>query len=294
MKVGIIGAGNVGSNIAAQLVCGGDVDSITLVDIFNEFAQGKALDLSHMASIYNRDIIIRGGSDYKLIENFDLVIITAGQPRKVGQSRDDLLVSNGKIVFESAQNVAKFAPNSVIIVVTNPLDMMVHAAQKGCKFDKSRVFGMAGELDGGRLRYEISKSLNILVSTVKADVVGVHGDGMIVVKEQIRIKNELNSSLKDYEEIEQNTVNSGIKVNQLTGSSAYFAPAAATVKMANAVIKNSNEILSCSVLDDDGVAIGRFVKINRKGISEVVDFEYCPKFEHSKTELKSNIDKLKL
>lgn len=265
MKIAIIGSGNVGSAITYGLICRNlGIEKIALIDIIDDFARGKAFDLSHAASAFNSDISIIGGSDYEMARGCDIVVITAGKPRKIGQSRSDLLKDNTKVVFESARKIAKISPNAIIIVVTNPLDKMVYAAMLGSKFSPKRVLGMAGELDSARLRYEISKENGKKISQIKSCVLGTHDENM-----QISWQDEV---VSDRNSVEENTKNSGAKINELSGNSAYYAPAAGTINMIEAILRGG--VVACSVCFEDEKTkhiCGRLVRMGRDGVSELLD-----------------------
>ena len=240
MKIGIIGAGNIGANVAYGLICSefsDKISQIALVDIVENLAIGKALDLSHASAVFEKDIKVIGGSDYNILSGYDIVVITAGQTRKAGQSREDLLKINAKIVAEISSKIANIAPNSVIILVTNPLDFMVYVAYKSSGFPKNRIIGMAGELDSARLKCEISNLKNEKISQMKASVVGFHNDKMEILKDEIFIDNKkVEFSGKEFDEISQNTKNCGPKIVNLLGTSAFLAPASGIVKIINAYL----------------------------------------------------------
>ena len=180
MKISIVGAGNVGASIAYALCMREVCDEIALVDIFCDVARAKAIDLAQSSCVFNAKTTVCGGDDFMLIEGSDIVVVTAGSPRKEGQTREDLRLKNAVVVKQTAQNIAKFAPNAVIIVVTNPLDVMVWTAHKFSGFSKNKVIGMAGELDGARCRYELALLKDKDAKELKTKIVGAHNDEMIV------------------------------------------------------------------------------------------------------------------
>lgn len=281
MKIGIIGAGNIGTSVAYGLIyaLGDKISQIALVDIIENLAIGKALDLSHASAILENDTKIIGGSDYDILNKSDIVVVTAGQTRKVGQSREDLLNINAKIVAEISAKIAKNAPNSIIILVTNPLDFMVFVAHKSSGFPKNRIIGMAGELDSARLKCEIANLKNEKISQIKASVVGFHNDKMEILKDEIFInckKSEFSSS--EFDEISQNTKNCGPKIVNLLGTSAFLAPASGIVKIIKQIITEENKTLICSVIDDSEVPCGRFVKLGKFGVKEILKFNYSQNF----------------
>ena len=273
MKIGIVGAGNIGANIAYGLICtiGDKIDEIALVDIVQNLAIGKALDLAHASAIFEKDIKIEGGSNYEILQNADIVVITAGITRKDGQSREELLNINSQIVSEISAKIAKFAPSSIIILVTNPLDLMVYVAYKSSGFPKNRIMGMAGELDSARLKCEIANLKNSKISQIKASVVGLHSDKMEILRDEIFLDGKRSEfSDAEFDEISQNTKNSGKKIISLLGTSAFLAPAMGVVKMIKSMILEDDKILVCSVLDDADKSYGRFVKLAKHGIKEII------------------------
>ena len=178
MKIAIIGAGNVGANAAALLIARKVAKKIALVDIAKNPTLGKALDLNHMAALLENDTKIKASDEYKIIKNADICVITAGMPRKVGQSRADLLATNASIIKHASKQIAKYAPKSVIIVVSNPLDAMTFCAHSASGFERGKVFGMAGELDSARLRFEIAKHFGLKNSECGGQIYGEHGENM--------------------------------------------------------------------------------------------------------------------
>lgn len=180
MKISVVGAGNVGASIAYALCMRELCDEIALVDIFGDVARAKAIDLAQSSCVFNAKTSVCGGDDFVLIEGSDIVIVTAGSPRKEGQTREDLLLKNAVVVKQTAQKIAELAKNAVIIVVTNPLDVMVWTAHKFSGFSKNKVIGMAGELDSARCRYELALLKDKDASKLRAKIVGAHNDEMIV------------------------------------------------------------------------------------------------------------------
>lgn len=261
MKIAIIGAGNVGANTAALLIARKVANKIALVDIAKNPALGKALDLNHMAAVFGSDTKIKASDEYKIIKNADICVITAGMPRKEGMSRGELLEINASIIKTACQNIAKYAPNSVIIVVSNPLDALTFCAYKAGGFGRDRVFGMAGELDTARLKYEIASQKGAKNSQIKAEVYGEHGENMIPCPAMIKGK-VLESS--EQERFFAEAKNGGAKVISLLGTSAYYAPAAGIVKMCEALKARSGTELICSAIDESGIPCGTKVKFGKK------------------------------
>ena len=286
MKIGIIGAGNIGTSVAYGLICslGETISQIALVDIIENLAIGKALDLSHASAVFENDTKSVGGSDYEILRDSDIVVITAGRTRKARQSREDLLNVNAHIVSEISAKVAQIAPNSIIVLVTNPLDFMVYVAYKSSGFPKNRVIGMAGELDSARLKCEIANLKNSKISQIKASVVGFHNDKMEILKDEIFIgdtKSELSSS--EFDEVSQNTKSFGPKIVNLLGTSAFLAPASGIIKIIKQIISQENKTLICSVIDDTETPCGRFVKLDKFGVKEILKFKYSQNFTQNIT-----------
>ncbi len=274
LKIAIIGAGNVGASCASLLISRKVCKKVTLIDINKNLAIAKAMDLAQMAAVLNLDIDIFGGDNYELLKDFDIVVITAGFARKDGQSRDDLAMMNAKIVSHSSKMVSKFAPKSIIIVVTNPLDIMVYVAFKESGFARHKVIGMAGELDSARFRYYMSQKLGLNVAQCFGKCVGMHNNSMICLESSIKFKNQ--SICKDefkkyFEDIKLNTKNGGSNIVKLMGTSAFFAPAAGVVKMCECIQNDNDETLSCSVLDENLIPTGRLVKLNKNGVQKIFD-----------------------
>ena len=294
MKISVVGAGNVGASIAYALCMRELCDEIALVDIFSDVARAKAIDLSQSSCVFNAKTSVCGGDDFALIKGSDIVVVTAGSPRKEGQTREDLLLKNAVVVKQTAQNIAKFAPNTVIIVVTNPLDVMVWTAHKFSGFSKNKVVGMAGELDSARCRYELALLKNRDAKELKTKIVGAHNDEMIVSASNISEKlseNELATLKKE-------TSTGGAKIVKLLGTSAYYAPATAAVKMCEAIIMGkSDEILSASVLLDDELSCGRLVRLGREGLEEILELNLSEneqeQLNKSEADIRKNIKFLK-
>ena len=250
-KISVIGAGFVGST-CAHWAAAKELGDVVLIDINGDAAQGKALDLFEASPVEGFDSHIQGGSDYALTADSDVVIITAGLPRKPGMSRDDLLSTNAKIVKDCATQVAKYSKNAVIIIVSNPLDAMCHVALKASGFPRERVLGMAGVLDGARFRSFIAMELGVSVQDVQAFVFGGHGDTMVPMPRYVSVGGIPLEQLLSKEKIEaivDRTRKGGAEiVNLLKTGSAYYAPAASAVQMAEAIIRDKKRYLPCAVL----------------------------------------------
>ena len=215
MKIAIFGSGNIGAAVANDLIVSDSlsqkIDSIALVDAVERIARGKALDLAHTAAVYECDLRISGSTEPGDIADAGIVVITAGRARKAGQSREELFGNNAAIIAQCARDAAKYAPNSIIVVVTNPLDMMVYAALQASGFAKERVIGMAGELDGARLKFELARASGKEISSMRSAIVGPHSEEMIA------LKNELGFEISDeiFERAVQNTKRAGAQIGEL-------------------------------------------------------------------------------
>lgn len=281
MKVGIIGAGNIGSNIASLLISQDLASEILLIDINEKLALGKMLDLSTLSVILDKNIKINSTLDYSKLKDFDIVVITAGITRKEGQSREELAKINASIVGETSKKIAEFSPNAIIIIVTNPLDLMVYACYKNSCFNKNKIIGMAGELDSARAKLNLAKLKNISPINAKINVFGMHNDEMIIQTSQDLTKDE-------FQTIKDETINAGANITKLLGTSAYYAPAAAVVKMIKA-IKNGGNVIA-SVLDDNEISFGKEIKLSKKGVDKIVENEVYKSVDTSNfIKLKKNL-----
>ncbi|MBW2555857.1 MAG: malate dehydrogenase, partial [Deltaproteobacteria bacterium] len=249
-KVTVVGAGNVGAT-AAQRLAEKELCDVVLVDIVDGLPQGKALDLAEAAPIEKHDAHPTGSNDYAASANSDIVIITAGIPRKPGMSRDDLLSTNAGIMKNVTQQVAEQSPDAVLIIVSNPLDAMCHVAYETSGFPKNRVIGMAGVLDSARFRTFIAMELNVSVENITAFVLGGHGDTMVPLPRYSTVAGIPITELLSKERIDalvERTANGGAEIVKLlkTGS-AFYAPASAAVEMAESILKDRKKILPCAV-----------------------------------------------
>jgi malate dehydrogenase len=287
-KVTVVGAGFYGSTTAQRIAEYNIVDTVVLTDILDGKAEGLALDMNQSRAIEGFETKLVGqtttvdGQGYEAIAGSDVVVITAGLPRKPGMSRMDLIETNAKIVRGVAENVAKHAPEAVIIVVSNPLDEMTALAQIATNFPKNRVIGQAGMLDTARFTNFVAEELNVPVSSVKTLTLGSHGDTMVPVPSRCTVDGKPLADLLSAEKIEElvvRTRNGGAEVVALlkTGS-AYYAPSAAAARMAKAVIEDSGAIMPvCAWVDGEfgieGVYLGVEAEIGREGIRRVVETE---------------------
>ena len=287
-KVTVVGAGNVGATTAQQLFSQGNTD-LVLVDIVEGLPQGKALDILESGPALDIDSSIIGTNSYEETLNSNIVVITSGIARKPGMSRDDLLTTNRNIVSSVVKSIVDFSPNSILIIVTNPLDAMAQQAFITSKFPKNQVIGMAGILDTSRFRSFIAAELKVAVDSVRGYVLGGHGDTMVPLIGTTTIGGVPITDLLSKEKIQQiitRTQNGGLEIVELlkTGS-AYYAPAASIVRMVNAIMLDKNEILPCTAYlegeyDIHGLFVGVPVKLGKNGITEIIEMELT-KQEHS-------------
>jgi len=274
-----VGAGNVGAT-AAQRLAEKQLCDVVLVDIIEGVPQGKALDLAEAAAIEKHDSHLTGASSYNATTGSDIVIITAGIPRKPGMSRDDLISTNAGIVKNVTLEVASRSPEAVIIIVSNPLDAMCHVAYDACRFPKQRVIGMAGVLDSARFRAFISMELNVSVENTHAFVLGGHGDTMVPLPRYSTVAGIPITELLAKDRIDalvERTRNGGAEiVGLLKTGSAYYAPASAAVEMAESILKDKKKILPCAAYlqGEYGIKdlfIGVPVKLGAKGIEDIIE-----------------------
>jgi malate dehydrogenase len=307
-KVTVIGAGNVGAT-AAQRLAEKELCDVVLVDIIEGVPQGKALDLTQAAPIEKHDAHLVGANAYDATAGSDIVIITAGIPRKPGMSRDDLLTTNAGIVKKVTQEVAGRSPRAVLIIVSNPLDAMCHVAFDASKFPKQRVIGMAGVLDSARFRAFIAMELKVSVENTHAFVLGGHGDTMVPLPRYSSVAGIPITELMTPERIEalvQRTRTGGAEiVSLLKTGSAFYAPASAAVEMAESILKDKKKVLPCAAYleGEYGIRdlfIGVPVKLGAKGVEQVLEIKLTAeenaalqKSAAAVQELKSAMAKLK-
>jgi malate dehydrogenase len=283
-KVSIVGSGNVGAT-AAHWIASKELADVVLIDIVEGVPQGKALDLLEAMPIEKRDSHVIGTNDYADTANSDIVIITAGIPRKPGMSRDDLLNTNYKIMQDVVGKVVQHSPNSIIIVVSNPLDAMAQAAFKISKFSKNRVIGMAGVLDSARFRAFIAEELKVSVENVTAFVLGGHGDTMVPLPRYSTVAGIPITELIAKDKLDalvQRTANGGAEiVKYLKTGSAYYAPSAAATEMVEAILKDKKKILPCAAYLEGEYGIkGYFVgvpcKLGSRGLEQIIEIKLTP------------------
>ncbi len=281
-KIAIIGAGNVGTTVA-DLVAQKDLaNEVVLLDIKKGVAEGKALDIWETSPILSFNTRVRGVTDdYSATADSDIVVITSGLPRKPGMSRDDLIRTNAKIVTEVTSNAVKYSPNAIIIVVSNPLDVMTYAAYKVAKKSPNKVFGMAGILDTGRYSAFIAEALNISPKDIHGLLLGGHGDTMVPLPRYTSVNGVPVSQLLSKEKIEQiveRTKKGGGELVALMGTSAWYAPGSAVAKMIEAIVKNQRRIFPvCAYLNGEynlsDIYLGVPVILGKEGIEEILEIE---------------------
>ena len=280
-KVSIIGAGNVGAT-AALWIASKELANVVLIDLVEGVPQGKALDLLEAMPIEKHDVHVVGSNDYKTTANSDIVIITAGIPRKPGMSRDDLLNTNFKIMSDVVSKVVAQSPEAIIIVISNPLDAMAQTAFRQSGFNRERVIGMAGVLDSARFRSFIAEDLNVSVENVTAFVLGGHGDTMVPLARYSTVAGIPLPELIPADRLEaiiQRTRDGGAEiVKHLKTGSAFFAPSAAAVEMVEAILKDKKKILPCAAYltgeyGIDGYYIGVPCKLGAAGIEKIIEIK---------------------
>ena len=305
-KVTIIGAGNVGATVAYSLAMKGTCHEIMLRDRNPAISKGKALDMSQAANAARTHTVVKVAEEAEQIKDSDVIVITAGSPRKPGMSRDDLLMVNAEITKEVVQDVKKYAPDSIIIMVSNPLDVMTYVALKESGFPKERVVGMAGILDSARMAHFIYEKIGYGAGQIRASVMGGHGDTMVPLPKFSTVAGVPLSDILSKEEIEEiveRTKNGGAEiVSYLKTGSAYYAPAKATSIMVEAILRDTKQIYPCAVYLDghygySDVVSGVPVALGANGVEKLfemkLDKEEEEKFAHSVKSVKEMIDVLK-
>ena len=286
-KISLIGAGQIGGTLAHLIGTKELVDEVVLFDVASGFAKGKALDIAQSSSVDGFNVKLSGTDDYKEIKDSDVIIITAGVPRKPGMSRDDLLGINLKIIKQVAEGIKQNSPNSFVICITNPLDVMVMAFQKFSGLPSKKVVGMAGILDSSRFKLFLSLELNVPVKEIEAMVMGGHGDTMVPLPRFTKVSGKpLLDLVKDgkisaerLEEINQRTRDGGAEiVKYLEKGSAFYAPAASGVQMAEAYLKDEKKLLPCAVnlngeYNVSDIYAGVPVIIGKEGVEKIEEIE---------------------
>ena len=280
-KISVIGAGNVGAETARRCA-EKNLGEVILVDIIEGIPQGKALDILESAPVEGFTSKITGTNDFSRIKDSDIIVVTAGLARKPGMTREDLVIKNAEIIISVSASIKKFAPESIVLVVTNPLDVMAQLMWKETGFDGKKVIGMAGILDSARFASFIWLETGISPDKIEAMVLGGHGDAMVPLPKYTKINGKPINEVLPKEKVEaliQRTRDGGAEIVKLlkTGS-AYYAPSASVVSMVEAIVKDSKKVFPCSVYLDGqyclaGVFIGVPVKLGKNGVEEIIELE---------------------
>jgi malate dehydrogenase len=293
-KVTVVGGGNVGATVA-QGIALKELADVVVVDIVEGVPQGKTLDLMETAPVEGYDSILRGTNGYDETADSDVVVITAGLPRKPGMSRDDLLWKNEEIVAGVTREIVKRSPNAILVIVSNPLDAMCEVARRVSGFPRERVIGMAGVLDSARMRAFIAMELNVSVENTHAFVLGGHGDTMVPLPRYSTVAGIPITELLSQERIDAivtRTRNGGAEIVNLLKTSAWYAPGAATVEMVEAILKDKRKILPCAAYltgeyGFNNLYVGVPVKLGRNGIEQIIEITLT---EEEKAALQKSAD----
>jgi malate dehydrogenase len=301
-KITVVGAGFVGSTLVQRLA-ERDYADVVMFDIIPNMPQGKALDMLQAGPVLGYDSLVAGTNEYAATANSDIVVITSGFPRKPGMTRDDLVKKNQEIVSQVTQEVVKYSPDCIIIMVTNPLDAMAQLAYHTSGFPRHRVIGMAGVLDTARFRTFIAQELNVSVRDVQAYVLGGHGDTMIPLSRMCTVAGVPISELISADRIEQivqRTRDGGAEIIKLLGTgSAYFAPSASVLQMIDSILLDKNMIMPCTVyLQGEygihGLFVGVPVKLGAQGLAQIIEIELTQDeqslLQHSAQAVKELVD----
>lgn len=304
-KISLIGAGNIGGMVAVYILQNSLAD-IVLLDKVEGLAKGKSLDLFHARALLESDVDITGGSDFSLTENSDIYIVSAGSVRRPGMNRDELLNENAEVIREVGNQIKKYSPQAIVIVITNPLDAMTQYMKVITDFIRNRVMGMAGLLDSCRLRAFLAQQLRVSVKDVQALVLGAHGESMVPLRGYSTVGGVPVSSLLDissWEEIVKRVKGAGGEiVGLLKTSSAYYSPAISTYKMVEAILKDQKRVFVCSSYLEgeygiEGYCMGVPVVLGARGIENIIEVEFTPEekkaFEESFEACRKNIDFLR-
>ncbi len=303
-KVTVVGAGNVGAT-TAQLAAAADLGDIILIDIIDGLPQGKALDMAQLSGVKPFAGSVTGTIDWADTADSDIVIVTSGMPRKPGMSRDDLLAKNASIVKSVTEQIVKTSPDAMIIVVCNPLDVMVAVAARVSGFATNKIMGMAGALDSARFANSIAVELGVSIEDIKGVLMGGHGDDMVPLPRYTSVAGiplpELMDAAKIDELIER-ARKGGIEIVNLLGSSAYYAPAAGAVKMAEAILKDKKNVISCCAYCDaeygvGGAFVGVPAMIGAGGVEKIIELDLNEQekqaFDESVSHVKDLVEKVK-
>ncbi|MCC6367879.1 MAG: malate dehydrogenase [Bryobacterales bacterium] len=304
-KVTVVGAGNVGASCALW-IASKELADVVLVDVVEGVPQGKGLDLLEAGPVEGYDVTVSGANNYEPTANSDIVVITAGFPRKPGMSRDDLLMANYEIVKTATGGAAKYSPNAILIIVTNPLDAMCWTAFQTSKFSRNRVIGMAGILDTARYRTFLAAELGVSVESVQALVLGGHGDTMVPLVRLTSVSGIPLTELLSQERIGaivQRTRDGGAEiVKYLKTGSAYYAPSSAAVEMVESILKDKKKVLPCAAYLEgeygyNGLFVGVPVKLGAMGIEKIYEVHLMPEekamLDRSASAVKELVDTIK-
>lgn len=295
MKVTVVGAGAVGATCADNIVRKEICDELVIVDIVEGVAEGKALDLTQCSSLLGFDVNIKGSTnDYAVTENSDIVVITAGIPRKPGMTREDLIGTNAGIVQTVSDNILKYSPNTILVVVANPMDTMTYHVLKSTGLPKQRVIGMGGALDSARFKTNLQKMLGCSQNDLQATVIGGHGDTTMIPLTRLTTLNNLPITdvltREQLDKVIADTMVGGATLTKLLGTSAWYAPGAAATMVLESIVRNKKKIFPCSVYlegeyGQNDICIGVPVVLGKDGWEEIIDLhlnaEEQRKFEES-------------
>lgn len=296
-KVGIVGAGFVGATAAYTLAMKGTCHEVILYDIATDVAKGKAIDIGQSTSYSSRGTIVTAAEDPSGLAKCDIIVITAGVPRRSEMTRADLLMINAKIMKEVVENVKKYSPNAIILCVSNPLDVMTYVIHKMTGWPRNRIIGMAGALDGARMAYQIHKKVGYGSGQTRAMIIGDHGQHMIPMPEISAVGgvplNQLLSD-EDMQEIIEKTKEGGAEIVKLLGTSAYYAPGRSIAVMVEAILDDSRIVMPSSVLLEgeygySNVTAGVPVVLGAKGIHEIIELDLT---EETKAKFKKSVDSI--
>lgn len=283
MKVTIVGAGNVGASCADVISYRGIASEVVLLDIKEGFAEGKAMDIMQCATTTGFNTQVSGvTNDYSKTANSDVVVITSGIPRKPGMTREELIGINAGIVKSVAENILKFSPNTIIVVVSNPMDTMTYLTLKATGLPKNRIIGMGGALDSSRFKYYLSKALNKPANDVQGMVIGGHGDTTMIPLTRLAsyngapVSNYL--SQDELDKVAADTMVGGATLTGLLGTSAWYAPGASVAYLVDSILNNQNKMIACSVLlegeyGQSDICLGVPCIIGKNGVKEIVDIQ---------------------
>lgn len=283
MKVTIVGAGNVGASCADVISYRGIASEVVLLDIKEGFAEGKAMDIMQCATTTGFNTQVSGvTNDYSKTADSDVVVITSGIPRKPGMTREELIGINAGIVKSVAENILKFSPNTIIVVVSNPMDTMTYLTLKATGLPKNRIIGMGGALDSSRFKYYLSKALNKPANDVQGMVIGGHGDTTMIPLTRLAsyngapVANYL--SQEELDKVAADTMVGGATLTGLLGTSAWYAPGASVAYLVDSILNNQNKMIACSVLlegeyGQSDICLGVPCIIGKNGVEEIVDIK---------------------